>query len=272
MIKALLFACLLFFAGTACKKQSYLSELQRAANQVVETGVPLLGLDSSNVTNATNGFYYSLPGHYSQTSKSYPLIVSVHGGGQIGTSDSELKLLMNDGIVQTIQLKKFLPSFTVNGQNYSFIVLAPQFNGFPSSQQVEDFILFAKKHYRVDPKRIYLTGLSMGGIVTSKMAGDFTSELAAAVPMSGTVNDTLVCKHIAKGSLPVWVFHNKGDFVVEVGFPISYVALINSFNPVYHPKLTLFNSGEHDAWTVPLNPTYKEEGMNIYEWMLQYSR
>ena len=132
---------------------SLAKENQKIANQLVETGVATQTLDSTNVTNATNGFYVSLPGHYNETTKNYPLLVSIHGGGQTGTADSALHLLLNDGLAQLIQLKKFPASFTVNGQNFSFIVLAPQFNGYPSSQQVEDVILYAKRHSRVDASR-----------------------------------------------------------------------------------------------------------------------
>ena len=271
-VRRILLFSLVLMACTACRKGVRLTAAQQAANQLIETDIPVQTLDSANVTNAVNGFYVCLPAHYKETTKSYPLLVSLHGGGQTGSADSDLRLLLNDGIAQTIQTKKFLPSFTVNGQNFSFIVLCPQFNGFPSSQQVEDFILFARRRYRVDASRVYLTGLSMGGIVCSKMGGDFTAGLAAIVPMSGTVSDSAVCQHVARGKLPVWVFHNKADKVVDVGFPIGYVSLINRFNPTYHPRLTLFNSDAHDAWTLPLDPGYREEGKNIYEWMLQYAR
>ena len=105
-----------------------------------------------------------------------------------------------------------------------------------------------------------------------ELGGDFTSELAAIVPMSGAVDDTTVCRNIAKGKLPVWIFQNSEDPVVEVGFAKNYVSLINKFTPVYPPRLTIFINNIHDAWTPALDPLYKENGLNIYEWMLQYSR
>jgi len=36
--------------------------------------------------------------------------------------------------------------------------------------------------------------------------------------------------------------------------------------------MTLWPTGGHDAWTQASDPEYREEGMNIYEWMLQYKR
>ena len=37
-------------------------------------------------------------------------------------------------------------------------------------------------------------------------------------------------------------------------------------------KLTLWPTGGHDAWTKATSPSYKENGMNMYEWMLQYHK
>jgi hypothetical protein len=51
-----------------------------------------------------------------------------------------------------------------------------------------------------------------------------------------------------------------------------FIDMIGTFNPAVPPHLTIFNVYGHDAWTTALNPGYRENGMNIYEWMLQFSR
>ena len=55
-----------------------------------------------------------------------------------------------------------------------------------------------------------------------------------------------------------------------IGFVLGII--YSSENPINPPKLTIWPSGGHDAWTRAVNPDYKENGKNIYEWMLQYTK
>jgi hypothetical protein len=41
-------------------------------------------------------------------------------------------------------------------------------------------------------------------------------------------------------------------------------------NPL--PKLAIFDEWGHEGWTKTYDPSFKENNMNIYEWMLQYHR
>jgi hypothetical protein len=58
--------------------------------------------------------------------------------------------------------------------------------------------------------------------------------------------------------------------------PRISLAAINSLDPVVVPRLTIFDQStalmKHDAWTRATDPSYRENGMNIYEWMLQFKR
>lgn len=254
----------------SCRKTSLNREA--SVNDIIETAPLVLTRDSSVINSAINGMYVTLPGHYPVTTKSYPLLIFIHGGGQIGSTPGDLTLLLNDGIAQLIYISKFPPNFSVSGKNYSFIILNPQFNKYPNSSEIEDIILFAKRTYRVDTSRIYLSGLSMGGFVTTQMGGDYTSQLAAIVAVSGVTNDTTVCRNIAAGKLPVWAFHNDEDPTINISTAQNFISMTNSFEPLMPAKLTVFKAAVHDAWTEALNPRYKEGNLNVYEWMLQYSR
>lgn len=257
----------------ACRKNAKPS--QADYNAIVETQFPVLKPITQRINDAIGGYYAGLPFYYDKTTKRYPLLVFIHGGGQVGNGQIDLPLLLNDGVAELLQEKKFPPNFTVNGKNYSFINLTPQFNRYPSDADVKLFIDFAVKTYRIDTTRIYLSGLSMGGTVSANMGGEYTSQLAAIAPIAGVTTGTLLkttCSNIAAGSLPVWVFHNTGDPSISVSDPITFVSTINDFHPSIAPKLTLFKSNVHDAWTDAINPKYKENGMNMYEWMLHYTR
>ena len=213
-----------------------------------------------------------VPANYSKTSKSYPLLVSIHGGGQYGNGDLDLPLLLNDGIPQLLDEKIFPPNFTVKGVNYSFIVIAPQLKQFPSALEIKDIIEYARKNYRVDSNRVYLFGLSNGGVASCMVAGTYANEIAAIVPVSGEFADDAVCSSLAQNKVAIWNFHNSNDPVIGVSSANSFIATVKSFSPVIAPRLTIFQSNKHDAWTKAINPVYKEDNMNIYEWMLQYSK
>ncbi|MBE7171867.1 MAG: alpha/beta hydrolase [Williamsia sp.] len=271
--RSLAFAFVSVMLLTACKKDKVKGPVP--ADDYVETTPAIQAGVAVKINNAIGGFYAALPSYYSQTTKSYPLLVSIHGAGQSGNGNTQLPFLLNDGVAKVIAEKRFPPNFVVNGKNYAFIVLSPQFSKYPGVTEVESFIQYAKKKYRIDASRIYLTGLSMGGYVSSDMGAAYPKELAAIVPMAG-VSETGDLKAkaaaIAKNNLPAWYFNNNNDPSVPVSNVTHFVTLINDNNPAIKPKTTIFDGVGHDCWTKATDPDYKENGMNIYEWMLQYKR
>lgn len=269
MVQRFVFSLLCFVVVAGCRKDST-SAL--SLNNPVETAPPVQKAVTKDINGSINGFYEALPARYSETKVNYPLLISFHGAGQIGNGGNNLPLVLNDGIAQLISLKKFPSSFSVQGNSFSFVVLSPQFNKYPSLEEADEFIRYAKTNYRIDTTRIYLVGLSMGGFIASRMGAQYPSQFAAIVPISGAQNDTSVCRGIAQGRLPVWAFHNRYDPSINLAGIEEFILMLSSFKPAVSPRLTVFNASKHDAWTAAVDPTYKEEGINIYEWMLQYSR
>lgn len=273
LITRLIWFSLLIVVFASCRKK--LSPETIAANAAIETLPYDLQPHVKKVGNMIGGYYSGIPSNYAKASKNYPLLITVHGGGQVGNGNQDLPFVLNDGIPLMLQNKKFPPSFHVGTEDFSPIILAPQFNQSASAAEIATFIDFARKEYRIDPSRIYLTGLSMGGIVTAEAGGEFPNRFAAIVPMSGVSIDNFTdphCKNIANSKLPVWIFHNENDPKISIAEPRAFVANINKYSPAISPKLTVFKSDVHDSWSAAIDPAYKENGMNIYEWMLQYRR
>lgn len=246
--------------------------------EIIETIPAILKPFTVTINNTILGYYSAVPASYDTNSKFYPLLVSVHGAGQYGNGALDLPLLLNDGVPQLLDEKKFPPNFKVNGENFSFIVMAPQlqFTRDPETEVIKSFIEYAVKHYRIDTTRIYLTGLSLGGTIASDLAAKYPSLLAAIVPMAGvSLADSAMynkCGTIAHSNIPVWIFHNSNDPISASSQAQNYFSTINKFNPKIPPRLTLFDQSKHDAWTRALDPAYKENNRNIYEWMLQFSK
>jgi hypothetical protein len=230
----------------------------------------------------SNGFYEYLPEGYGSGSASYPLMVFLHGAGELGNGGSDLPLVLKNGPPKLINAGTFPNSFTVNGSTFSFIVLSPQFINVPSDDDVDAIINYAKLHYRVDINRIYLTGLSMGGGITWDYAayggsGTGAAMLAAILPVSGAEElDAPAAQHIASAKLPVYATHNQDDPTVPSSYTVTNVDLINSSNPPPNPMAidTIFPVSGHDAWTKTYDPAFVNPriGLNVYQWMLQFTR
>ena len=225
----------------------------------------------------TNGFYEYLPQSYSSSNDQYPLIIFIHGLGDRGNGNPvELKRVLQNGIPKMLDEGTFPVSIELNNKSFEFIILSPQFIEWPEPDHVDNVINYAINNYRVDINRIYLTGLSMGGGAVWDYAGNnsiFAKKIAAIVPVcGGSWPEPERAYIIGDADLPVWATHNDGDPTVPVHYTHDYVSRINSRSPNPPAKKTIFDDDTHDAWTKTYDPSFTENGLNIYQWMLQYQR
>lgn len=204
--------------------------------------------------------------------KKYALIVMFHGKSIAGT---DLGKLFHEGILKQIQEGKKIEAVSpVDHKLYRFIVLAPLAPSWSFGPEAFEFILTdILKRYPIDPAHVYLTGYSAGGwstvmeITHSKALSD---RIAAVVPMSPAAIDsanTMNFKYAA--DVPAWYFAGK----MEYNFLQNATRYVDSTNA--HKKgLAKFTIHErnHCCFGDNYTPLYKEDGLNIYEWMLQYKR
>lgn len=246
-----------------------------SAQDLVQTPV------TTNVNYAIGGYYQCLPLDYETSpAKKFPLLLFIHGIGELGDgSPDELPRILKHGPPELIHKKVFPNSFTVNGQTSSFIIISPQFRAnYRDPAAVSSLIDYCIAKYHVDESRIYLTGLSMGGGISWVYAGKSTATAkriaallvvaANAKPGSGGVTN------IVSANLPVWITHNDGDPVVTASNSIKWEKALNSYTPAINPKtrLDIFHSTSHNAWSKTYNPSFKPNGVNVYEWMLLHKR
>lgn len=261
---------------TACKKEDTITAPGASTKpdlDITETLPPVQVPVTYNLTANCAGFYRALPARYDSTKKNYPLLIFLHGSGEMGNGTTDLPKVLRNAVPHLIDKKKFPPSFTSGGKTFSFIVLSPQVKDRTTPEDVQALIQYAIAKLRVDTTRIYVTGLSMGGGATWKFAATYGENIAAIVPVCGSATATekntgeIISKKIA-----VWAFHNEDDPTVPAQKTKDYITLINSINPSPKAKMTLWPTGGHDAWTKATDPSYKENKMNIYEWMLQFHK
>src|SRR6476469_8878082 len=160
-------------------------------SQYVETPKQNVGINSQ-----INGYWEYLPSGYSANpTKTYPLLVFIHGYGEIGTGNlPSMTSLLIHGVPRVIEWNIFPQSVTSNGQPYSFIVLSPQYlNLGVSVVDLDQFLEYAFAHYRVDRNRVYLTGFSNGGSLCYEYVGNnpaYAQKIAAIVPLSPCITPT----------------------------------------------------------------------------------
>lgn len=230
------------------------------------------------ITSNTNGYYEYLPAGYSSGTGTYPLMIFLAGEGELGNGTTDLPLMLHNGPPMLISQGQFPSSFTVNGQTFSFIILSPQFVNMAQAPDLDAIISYAEAHYRVDPTRIYITGLSLGGSTLWNYVANVgpANELAAIVPIAGgQIYESYGPLVIASANLPVFATANLNDPTVPSIYTVDDVNNINAITPHINPTAldVIFNASGHGGWTQTYDPSSNMiNGLNIYQWMLQYSR
>ena len=117
-----------------------------------------------SISELIKASYQYTPQGYPESGVKYPLIIFVHGAGEIGPgSPTSLQKILGNGIPKRIENGTLPKSFSVNGQTFKFIIISPQFSAWPSVNDINNTINYAERKYPIDINRVYITGLSMGG-------------------------------------------------------------------------------------------------------------
>lgn len=270
---------------TSCKKDikssqtnsTSLSANETIARDYAETLPPVQLPVTVNINSNIGGYLEALPADYAlHPNKKYPLILFIHGMAERGngTTAELLKEVTQNSIPHLISIGTFPANFVSNNHNYSFIVISPQFKEWAQPSDINTMLNYVINKYRIDTTMIYLTGDSMGGGATWETAWSaYGKRFAAILPMAGASYPTpQKGQMIAAAKIAVWAFHNNTDPTVPAWYSIDYIQYINDYSPVKPAKLTLYPSGGHNCWTKATDPNYRENGKNIYEWMLGFSR
>ncbi len=238
------------------------------------------------VSEHIHGFYEYLPNRYSNDiTKQYPLLICLHGIGQVGNGTTDLPGLLQYGPAMYINNGTFPTSFTVDGKAYSMIVITPQLTEvgmFPN--EIDSLLEYCKTNYRIDTNRVYLAGLSIGGANVWHYAGysaATASKITAMVPICAWTTPDYnyqvtqdEAQTVANANIKIWQTHCYDDPTAMFSWSVNQADMVRGYSAPgsVAPKLTSFNSNSHDAWTTTYAPSYKESGMNIYQWMLHYEK
>jgi predicted peptidase len=245
-----------------------------SVDQYIESSYPVVTAVSQPISPNIGGYLESLPASYAlHPGKRYPLLIFLEGIGGTGPGTVlSLTNLERSCVFAVINKHELPPNITVNGVNYQFITIEPQFKYSPYSSDINDVLNFCIKKYRVDTSKVYMSGVSLGGGALWDYTVDYGKRLSAIVPIAAQSWPELIKgQKIAQSGVCVWAFHNLYDPHVPVSYTEDYVKYINESNPRVPARMTIFPDSGHNAWKAALDPTYRENGQNVYEWMLSTS-
>ncbi len=193
-------------------------------------------------------------GYHQDPRRRWPMILFLHGAGERG---NDLSLLKKHGIPKIVETQPDFPFVTISPQ-------CPPDDWWPN--RIDDLQVLldrAMATYRVDPHRIYLTGLSMGGYGSWSLALRFPDRFAAVVPICGGLWGSPPQAVQRLKDVPIWVFHGAKDPVVPLAESKRLVEALQQVDGKV--RFTIYPDAEHDAWT----RTYANPA--LYEWLLEHT-
>ncbi|OYW20438.1 MAG: hypothetical protein B7Z54_01130 [Sphingobacteriales bacterium 12-47-4] len=191
--------------------------------------------------------------------KKYPMILFLHGAGERG-KDNEKQLIHGSRLFLNAENRKNFPAIVVFPQcpeesfwgtvnvdrNKQPITFEFAYSSAPVWPQAAANALVRSliKEGSVDDKRVYITGLSMGGMGTFESVYRNPDLYAAALPICGGGNPTSYSKKQAK--IPFWVFHGAADGVVDVKLSREMVERLKSLKATV--KYSEYPGVNHNSW------------------------
>ena len=203
--------------------------------------------------------------------KKYPLVIFFHGAGERG----------KDNIKQLKHGVKQILAFTKKYKKPA-IIIVPQ---CPKKQQWVDTPWRDDSHTMpkepshsmklamammkevmtnqpIDQKRIYVTGISMGGFGTWDIIQRMPETFAAAVPICGG-GDVKQAENIK--DIPLWAFHGDKDTIVKTKRSRDMISAIKAAGG--KPKYTEYKGVKHSPCWIK---AYSDE--KIFKWLFKQQK
>ena len=184
--------------------------------------------------------------------KTYPLVLFLHGAGPRGR-DNRRHLVEVPERLATAEWRERFPCFLAAPQ-------CPEHTDWTSQIPVlVGLIEHLIEQSPIDRRRIYLTGLSMGGFGSWELAMQRPDLFAAGVPICGGGDPA---RAAALVDVPFWAVHGDADDVVPLEQSRRMVQAIRQAGG--HPRFTILKGVGHDSWT----PAYSDTN-GVIPWMFQ---
>lgn len=245
------------FTGAWLMFQSGESIAVEPGKQVAQS-VTVRVADDDGERDATIRYMLFVPEGYNKEQEKWPLMLFLHGLGECSNDDlSRVKIHGPAKIVET-------------RPDFPFVVVTPQceppkggMEDVPKAWKPEPLIQLVDHvtaNLRIDPTRVYVTGLSMGGYGTWRLVAAYPERFAAAVPICGGGEPRKMARSLRR--VPIWAFHGALDEVVPVVKSREMVDAVKRAGG--DVRLTVYPEVEHNSWA----QTY--DNQEVYDWLLSH--
>ncbi len=188
-------------------------------------------------------------GYSADPQASWPLLIFLHGSGERGDDVSKAKV-------------HGPPKIAERTPDFPFVTVSPLLGADQDWDiaKLDRLVEHVMKTYRIDPTRIYLTGLSRGGHASWRWAMAQPQRFAAVAPVAGRGDPAGAC---ALMDTPIWAFHGDRDEVVP---PEGSFAMVRAIRACGGPfsRLTIYPDLGHNSW----DPAYDDPA--LYYWLLSH--
>ena len=229
--------------------------------------------DKGAERDVTIRYLLFVPKNYKPDGEKQPLMLFLHGLGECSNNDLD-------------RAKIHGPAKIVEGKpDFPFVVVTPQCPppaGYkpddPTAKKPDDLLGLVRRAWNpdeliqlvdhvennlnIDRERVYLTGLSMGGYGTWRLAASYPERFAAIVPICGGGEPEKMAEPLSH--VPIWAFHGAKDSLVPVKESQQMVDAIREKNG--DVKFTVYPDVEHNSWAA----TY--DNPEVYDWLLSHKR
>ena len=273
--------CFASFKASAVTPQIFPDQFGIDLNELIDNGTLQYMSYSDETTGINMNYWIHAPEDYME--KSYPMLVYFHGHGGGGTKMGNIE--NNTGIIYQLLTE-------YNLENNPCIIVAPQtpqaggvgdeskwvnlgdswyhdYRDMDTNPRTKNLttayniIEYVEDNYNVDSDRLYVTGLSMGGMATWDLGTRNPDKFAAIAPVCG-VGDYK--KAAILSDMPIRTFHGTMDDIVPVNATRSmYNALAEYGNITY----TEYPDEMHESWNVAYG---KDNVQDLIDWMFNQSK
>ncbi|MEM9282835.1 MAG: alpha/beta fold hydrolase [Verrucomicrobiota bacterium] len=184
------------------------------------------------------------------TEDGWPLLLYLHGRSVRG---EDLETIKRYGP----------PSFVEKRSHLPLVVVSPQLpDGAWPAQTLNALLNELLERYPIDPKRVYLSGVSLGAMGAWTFAGAYPGRIAALVPICAHGPPSVAPKLVG---MPIWAFHGAMDSIVPIEPHQELIQAINKAGG--QARLTIDPEADHGTVIEPAYGTPE-----LWTWLLSQKR
>ncbi len=239
-----------FLCSTATAESPPVIDRPTAAGPLGEQTAKVLESESRQAVRLS--YLLFLPSNYDENGQQHwPLILYLHGGSLRGDDVERLRTL---GLPHRLQQDRQFPFVVV-------APLCPESEIWTDADALAQLVEHVIRTDRIDEKRVYVTGHSMGGRGALYLAYKYPERFAAVVAMSPLSPITVWAKKLR--NVPLWIIHGEKDTAAPVKDSQELVDAIEQSGG--HPRFT--SLADRDHFILDL---YDKN--DVFDWMAKQTR